>query len=310
LDFSGKTDRWKTAETTKYQLMIRAEKIESALQDRVFTLSTGPVEARSWRGILLQSGNGSIRGHTGEFPFSQYSCVWAPWTEESSLWISAGTMGVQFALSADILLNAIGHNAQSSELRHMAERRLVAQYSPDSPNFSDIEHAFATILRESELLGRGYSTMVEAQLRIILVALWRETNADTAPTTLGRSAALLQHFRQLVEINFQNRWPVSAYAREIGISADRLNDVCNKTLGRPPKLLLQERCQHEARLMLENTSLTVDQIAGRLGFRDAAYFSRFFKQQTGLPPATYRRTSATAGIIGPDVQVDSFADWP
>jgi AraC-like DNA-binding protein len=35
--------------------------------------------------------------------------------------------------------------------------------------------------------------------------------------------------------------------------------------------------------------MPVTQIAHELGFRDPAYFSRFFRRHAGLPPARFRR---------------------
>lgn len=51
---------------------------------------------------------------------------------------------------------------------------------------------------------------------------------------------------------------------------------------------------HQVRLeracdLLQNSSVTVAQIAQRLGFSDAANFSRFFRHAVGASPATYRQ---------------------
>ncbi|WP_423127004.1 AraC family transcriptional regulator [Gaoshiqia sp. Z1-71] len=45
-----------------------------------------------------------------------------------------------------------------------------------------------------------------------------------------------------------------------------------------------------ARELLEQTGLSVKEIAGQLGFESAGYFSVFFKRQTGVGPLDYRKS--------------------
>ncbi len=48
----------------------------------------------------------------------------------------------------------------------------------------------------------------------------------------------------------------------------------------------------QARLLLRESDLAVGEIARACGFRDVGYFSRLFRQRTGLAPAHYRDGSA------------------
>ncbi|MGK5443461.1 GlxA family transcriptional regulator [Micromonospora sp. URMC 105] len=56
----------------------------------------------------------------------------------------------------------------------------------------------------------------------------------------------------------------------------------------PAQWLLQERTEH-ARLLLETTDLTVDQVAHRCGFGTAAALRQRLHQHVGVSPSTYRR---------------------
>jgi AraC-like DNA-binding protein len=44
----------------------------------------------------------------------------------------------------------------------------------------------------------------------------------------------------------------------------------------------------EAERQLRYTAMSVSQVAYYLGFEDPAYFSRFFRRRTGLPPKSFR----------------------
>jgi transcriptional regulator GlxA family with amidase domain len=50
------------------------------------------------------------------------------------------------------------------------------------------------------------------------------------------------------------------------------------------ELRIQRAC-----VMLDTSELQVGEIAGSLGFQDPLYFSRLFRQHTGLPPTAYRQ---------------------
>ena len=57
----------------------------------------------------------------------------------------------------------------------------------------------------------------------------------------------------------------------------------------PAQWLLQQRTEH-ARLLLETTDLTVDQVARRAGFGTTAALRQHLHHRIGVPPSTYRRT--------------------
>ena len=59
-------------------------------------------------------------------------------------------------------------------------------------------------------------------------------------------------------------------------------------------------------MRLRETAQTIEQIAYSLGFRDPAYFSRFFSRLSGMSPGAYRK----AARVAPPTQATSFAAWP
>ena len=62
-----------------------------------------------------------------------------------------------------------------------------------------------------------------------------------------------------------------------------------RTLGRTASQVVQERVVLEAKRWLSNTETGIAEIAFRLNIEDPAYFTRFFKKQTGLTPGDFRR---------------------
>lgn len=60
--------------------------------------------------------------------------------------------------------------------------------------------------------------------------------------------------------------------------------------GRSYQTLLDEVRLRKARALLADSSLSMERIAGRLGYSEPAAFIRAFRRWTGLTPAKYRRT--------------------
>lgn len=99
---------------------------------------------------------------------------------------------------------------------------------------------------------------------------------------------LVQRFTAQVEEDFRRHPSLSDRARRLRVSVPHLSRVCRQVAGRSALAIVQERVVLEARRHLLYTSMTVAEIAFRLGFQDPAYFTRFFTRHMGLSPRAYR----------------------
>jgi AraC family transcriptional activator of pobA len=102
------------------------------------------------------------------------------------------------------------------------------------------------------------------------------------------SVQLVNRFRSLLEQHYKNHWKIDAYADALHVSVSTLSRACQTVLGCSTKKLMRERLHIEAKRRLIYTAETLDQISWDLGFKDASYFSRTFKQLEGTSPKTFR----------------------
>ncbi|UVI33240.1 AraC family transcriptional regulator [Paenibacillus spongiae] len=79
-------------------------------------------------------------------------------------------------------------------------------------------------------------------------------------------------------------------AAELGCSSKQLNRNFKKEMGTTIYSYLLDKKIESAKMMLMETSLTIDQIADRLGYSDAHYFSNLFQTKTGVRPSVFRKT--------------------
>lgn len=98
----------------------------------------------------------------------------------------------------------------------------------------------------------------------------------------------LTRFNALIEGHFKEQKLVAFYASKLHISANYLNILCKKNLHTSATQVIQKRVLLEAKRMLRSTDLSIKEISFDLGFVDHAYFSNFFKSQTGATPTQFR----------------------
>jgi AraC family transcriptional activator of pobA len=88
--------------------------------------------------------------------------------------------------------------------------------------------------------------------------------------------------------------PIDAYARRLGMTSPHLNRICREHLGDTALGIIHGRIILEAKRYLTFTTLSAKEVALALSFEDPAYFTRFFKQKTGLSPLGFRAMQNSA----------------
>jgi len=81
---------------------------------------------------------------------------------------------------------------------------------------------------------------------------------------------------------------IAALARRHGYSPDHLTRVFSDVLGQTPRDYVIEQRIGRARRLLDESPMTVAQIADALGYSSSAHLCRQFKQRVGQTPNAYR----------------------
>jgi AraC family transcriptional activator of pobA len=105
---------------------------------------------------------------------------------------------------------------------------------------------------------------------------------------VSRDTERLRAFRHLIESQYLKHWPVERYARRLALSETSLNRLCGRLAGRTAFDMIQRRLVLEARRRLVYAASSISSIADELGFKDPAYFSRFFRRHLGVGPKDFR----------------------
>ena len=148
--------------------------------------------------------------------------------------------------------------------------------------FEAMEREIASLEEDSPDALRAVLYEFLVQLNRFYVARHGGPAAEPAPT------GLVERFQRQVERDFRRRLRVADYADRLGVSPGHLNALCHATLHTSAGAWIRARVALEARRLLLHTDQTAAQIGHRLGFDDPAYFSRFFRRETGASPSEFR----------------------
>jgi AraC-like DNA-binding protein len=81
-------------------------------------------------------------------------------------------------------------------------------------------------------------------------------------------------------------------AKELPISPKRLSRILNQQVGISFRQLLRDLRIEEAKRILTSRQFTIKEVAARVGFSDSHYFSRSFRESTGLKARDYQARTA------------------
>jgi AraC-like DNA-binding protein len=127
-----------------------------------------------------------------------------------------------------------------------------------------------------------------ALLRAIVLKL-AEATVATLPKP-DRQWEITMLFKELLYKHFINKREVKFYADALAVSENYLNRCVNQVTRKPPKQHIHEVVIVHSKVLLQDGSKDIVQIAFELNFSSPSYFGRLFKQLTGQTPTEYRNT--------------------
>jgi AraC family transcriptional activator of pobA len=236
--------------------------------------------------------------------------VWLPAGYAEHLEVSAGATGHLLRLRSDIWHRYLPSSAEPAYL-DLANASDILAFAVEVDLATSVARSIAAIAGEIATPARnGAASIISSELTLCVLRFWRLFADDSNLQAAGSSTEILSRFRRLVEERYHQQLRVAEYADLLGVTPDRLHSLCRRALERSPSELIQQRIIQEAATRIETSNATVKQIAFALGFRDTAYFNRFFSKHAGEAPGAWRRRIAARSKTGRSKPTLTFADWP
>lgn len=150
--------------------------------------------------------------------------------------------------------------------------------------FSETETQLTAVMQEYRNKTPGWQTVTYAEflkLCVMLSRCYQNTDSGSTFLKLADAAAYLEH-------HFCETISMPELAGLSGYSERQFFRVFKSVFQTTPVLYIAGLRMKKAKHLLQNTSLSIGEVAFQCGYDDQNYFSRIFRKYTGSSPSTYR----------------------
>ncbi|MDE6637570.1 MAG: helix-turn-helix domain-containing protein [Muribaculaceae bacterium] len=108
----------------------------------------------------------------------------------------------------------------------------------------------------------------------------------------SRKEEILSKFIIEVLQNFRKERSVSFYADRLCVTPKHLSAVAKEITSHTAGELIDHYVIMEAKIMLAETNLTIQEIANKLNFANQSFFGKYFKHLSGYSPSDFRKMAS------------------
>lgn len=195
--------------------------------------------------------------------------------------IEAPGAGTRFGASADYFLMASGAWMDSWWQRQPRPRHV--RIADDGK----ILGIWEQLSLESKRLDGGNPVILDALLQALCLSL--ERAILEAPIQGGAAALMAIKLKHFVEAHATEVFTLEDAAAHVGVSKTRAVHLFKQETGSSIMQNAQQVRLALARRLMENSQLTLEQIAEESGVETYTYLHRIFRERYGVPPGNYRR---------------------
>jgi len=135
---------------------------------------------------------------------------------------------------------------------------------------------------------RFSSALADAVGKVLLIDGRQAQSRFMVPSMLANGNELISRLTQFIESALPRPPSVGRLAEEFAMSHRTLSRQVRAATGQGPLALIQTVRLNRARMLIETSRMSVDQVAQEVGYGDATALRRLMRQATGATPSTYR----------------------
>jgi signal transduction histidine kinase/ligand-binding sensor domain-containing protein/DNA-binding response OmpR family regulator len=165
--------------------------------------------------------------------------------------------------------------ASTSPDQHLEGYELgIHDYIEKPFNFEILQYRLSNILKQQEAARRTFSQQIAIKGRDIAIS--------------SRDERLVKKVIDIVEENISNPdFSVDGLSKEVGMSRIHLYRKLNSISGKTPVEFIRSIRMERAARLLEQSQLTISEIAYQVGFNNPKYFAKQFREEFGELPSAY-----------------------
>ncbi|WP_020560705.1 helix-turn-helix domain-containing protein [Thiofilum flexile] len=239
--------------------------------------------------LVLETGSVLAKIHDQHYEEKAGCIIYVPAREVHGFTHHPSVQGYILTINA-AFLSGLFAESEHQALLILLSRPLLLNQANNQATYERLFGLIQQLLSEYESDQLGKVSILGSYLKIILILLSR--NALPLAQSLSPSnykITLYERFLDLLEQNYLAQWGVNQYANALGLTENRLNRLCQRYTGQNTLQLIHGRLMLEAKRRLIYTNSAISTLAYELGFKDPAYFTRFFtRHSAGTSPSQFK----------------------
>jgi len=159
------------------------------------------------------------------------------------------------------------------------------------PHLRLLMYGIAESLKSNAPDGKAYEPLLLALMIGIIekFSAWRELGYTERGLRLLVPDFRVRRALSLMRDHVSEPWSMEQLARACGLSRPHFFDLFGRAVGVTPHVYYSALRMEAAYKALPDTVMLIGQVAARLGFSAPSHFTRFFRNNLGIPPNEYRR---------------------
>lgn len=198
----------------------------------------------------------------------------------------------QWFYSEEMLIHNWMH--VSADLRELLDTYGIKEnvlYYPSNPVF--ISEIFRKIELEFFSDNPHKELLINCLMQEFLIRFSRSVSSETTTPPVSRNDRIkFRKIRQQVLSQPDKKWTVAQIAALANLSSSRFHAQYKAVFGSSPMQdLIAARVSYGKSLLLSDETMTLPEVAEKLGYNDQFHFIRQFKSVTGLTPGEFRKNN-------------------
>lgn len=155
-----------------------------------------------------------------------------------------------------------------------------------------IQELFQTIIRELQVTRIYRDDFLALKLRELFLLISRSLSRKVSDT--GQQQAIMEEAVRYFNENYYRNIEIQTYASQLHMSTCWFIRSFRQYMGMPPLKYLTTIRTNRAKELLEGTAYTISEVGSIVGYDNPLYFSRIFRNETGMSPKQYRKMRSLA----------------
>jgi len=183
-------------------------------------------------------------------------------------------------------MNTSGWDYRMTLFSHFTRHQMLSPDPTDIPIFQQLMDSMWEEVQQDEF---GKMHILRHLLSVLLILLERNRRKlIEGVAQQDTHLEVFQAFIDLLENNHSYHHDVKFYANEGHLTPRQLSNITKICTGRTAKQIILERVILESKRLLTHSNASVKEISYALGFKDPSYFSKVFKNITGMSPNQFK----------------------